>query len=510
MKYFMYCRKSSEGDEKQALSLQSQERELRDYAKENKLEIVKMYSEAKSARIPGKRDQFKAMLEGLDARKADAIICWKTDRLSRNPEEAGKIMQRITDNVIKEIRTPQKSIGTEDANDILMGVEFGSNSQFSKDLSYNTKRGIREKINLGQWPGLAPHFYVNYGLKNKERNIIPDPNIAEYYPKIVDEIVSRKLNVIRALDQLNKWGVKNRYNRSFALSSLHRILRDPIYYGLLRYSEYPEKIGAWEPLISKKKWLLLQDVLDDKSKPIKTRWEYPYNKLVHCARCGLFITGYTKVKKSGKAYSYYSCTKRHGNCGNPPIKLNDMENLVTPFISKIKFKGSILDELKKRTLEKLENEFGHEIAKREEISKSIAQATLKLDKILTMRLDEEITKEQYQQKKDEINSELDNLKEVEIDLRFNRDEIRSQLELYFEKVKGLYDVFTNGDSEDKRKIIYEITDRIELDNKKLRWNFKKPYLALIEVNSCPENINWGGWWDSNPRPLLPQRSALTS
>ena len=65
MKYFIYCRKSTEGEERQALSLPAQIRELKEYADKNLLHIVATYSEAKSGKVPNKREQFNEMISKL-------------------------------------------------------------------------------------------------------------------------------------------------------------------------------------------------------------------------------------------------------------------------------------------------------------------------------------------------------------------------------------------------------------------------------------------------------------
>ena len=61
-KFFLYCRKSTDVEDKQVLSIEAQIAELRAYAKQEKLEIVEEFIEKKTAKIPG-RPIFNQMIE---------------------------------------------------------------------------------------------------------------------------------------------------------------------------------------------------------------------------------------------------------------------------------------------------------------------------------------------------------------------------------------------------------------------------------------------------------------
>src|ERR1035437_423749 len=170
MKFILYCRKSTDTEDKQVQSLESQEKELTDLAKRDNIEIVQILTEKKSAKAPG-RPVFKEMIKTIQAGKADAILCWKIDRLARNPVDGGQIQWLLQNGNIKCIRTFEKSYFPED-NVLLMGIVQAMASQYIRDLSTNVKRGNRAKLDHGGWPHRAPFGYLN---DRATRTILVDP-----------------------------------------------------------------------------------------------------------------------------------------------------------------------------------------------------------------------------------------------------------------------------------------------------------------------------------------------
>ena len=53
-KYFLYARKSTEDDDKQVMSIEAQQFELREFARKENLEILSEFQESKSAKSPGR------------------------------------------------------------------------------------------------------------------------------------------------------------------------------------------------------------------------------------------------------------------------------------------------------------------------------------------------------------------------------------------------------------------------------------------------------------------------
>ena len=155
--YFLYARKSTDVEDKQVLSIEAQLVELRQLAKAEHIEIIREFVEKQSAKAPG-RPVFNEMLKRINKGEAKGIVCWKLDRLARNPVDGGQISWMIQQSIIEHILMPDKSYRPND-NVLLMAVELGMANQFIRDLSSNTSRGLRQKARLGHFPGTAPTGY---------------------------------------------------------------------------------------------------------------------------------------------------------------------------------------------------------------------------------------------------------------------------------------------------------------------------------------------------------------
>src|ERR1041385_3972822 len=121
--YFIYCRKSSEAEDRQVLSIESQTREMQELARKAGLPISQVLTEAKSAKEPG-LPVFNQLMQRVYRGEAAGIICWKLDRLARNPVDGGSIIWAIKQHDIR-VATPAQSYAREDDNIILMYIEFG-------------------------------------------------------------------------------------------------------------------------------------------------------------------------------------------------------------------------------------------------------------------------------------------------------------------------------------------------------------------------------------------------
>ena len=374
-KYFLYCRKSSEAEDKQVASIDAQKDELIQRAKELKLEIVSIFVESQSAKAPG-RPIFNEMLQRLHSREANGVICWKLDRLARNPVDGGQISWMLQQGIVQHIHTHERSYYPTD-NVLMMNLEFGVANQFIRDLSVNVKRGLRRKISLGQRPGVAPNGYLNSPDLNKgEKIIISDPDRFVLVKKMWDLLLTGTHSAPSILRIANEdWGYRTVRRKKvggtpLGKSGIYRIFNNPFYYGMF---EYQKGSGNWikgshTPMITQEEFQRAQAILGGKGKRAPKSHLFAFTGLMKCGACQSGITAEEKFKrqKNGNVhhYIYYHCTKKKdATCLERSIELKTLQKQIDSLLDGL----TISDAFKNWAITHL-----HEVRRGEADTKGIA------------------------------------------------------------------------------------------------------------------------------------------
>jgi DNA invertase Pin-like site-specific DNA recombinase len=439
--YFIYARKSTEGEDRQSLSISSQIEDVLRLQAQQRLNVVDTITDSASAKIPFNRPAYASMIKRIKKREATGIIVWKIDRLARNHLEWGELMHLLQTGVIQSIWTMHREYQSSDSA-LLISLEASMATQFSVDLSEIVKRGLHKKVALGQPPIVAPMGYLN--TKHNEHgsnSILVDPVRWLLMRKAFDLMLTRQYTMAQVVAILNNEHnfrtrtSKRRKGKPLAISVLHRSITDPFYTGYFNYRGKLHK-GTYKPMITIEEYDTIQEILGRKQKAKPKRHDFAFTGLMKCGVCGCAITASKKTKKlqttgEYKTYAWYHCTKRKGSaaCSDKLYTTEkEMEDMIEHELEKL----TITPLWKEWTFEAIKEGSADELDKHEKLLKNTREYEQKLlvelDNLLDLRISNELTEETYNQKKAERMSLLIRVQEKCRRLKNNVDDWISQVE----------------------------------------------------------------------------------
>ncbi|MBR3257002.1 recombinase family protein [Candidatus Saccharibacteria bacterium] len=274
LKYIIYARKSTDDTNDHSPLLDTQYKFAKEIAKQNNYKVIKTFRESASARKAHNRPKFDEMVKMIEDGKANAILCWHTSCLARNPLENGIIQQLLFDHKIKVIRTNDQKIYYPEDYFSLPDITMRMATEYSKKLSEVIKRGIRLKNKQGKPSCMAPQGYLNSRDKNNQPIIIPD--LKRFY--IIKNAFKLYLTGCYSVPELlsyinndNHYLTKKRQRiggHPLRLTTLHQMLKNPFYMGKIRDLDDPNVMhdGAWEPMITEREFEKIQMILKASSK----------------------------------------------------------------------------------------------------------------------------------------------------------------------------------------------------------------------------------------------------
>jgi DNA invertase Pin-like site-specific DNA recombinase len=474
--YIIYCRKSSESEERQVLSIEAQLKELQELAKRHHYAVSEILTESKSAKQPG-RPVFNDLMKRVHKGQVKGIIVWKLDRLARNPVDGGALVWALNEDKISEIVTAHGTFSNDSSAKFMMQMEFGIAKKYVDDLSDNVKRGNRTKLEKGWYPGLAPLGYLN---ELRDKTIVKDP---ERFPLIrkMWELLLQGVKPAKILDVANdEWGFRTRMHKRIggkplSLSGLYKIFGSPFYYGLIERKE-GVFIGRHEPLISEEEYLQAQNILGRPGRDRSKTHTFAFTGIIRCGECDCMITAEEKDNRYGYHYAYYRCTKKKKNqpCSQKYINVNDLERQILEYLKKIQVNDRLLylaiDYLKKEKEEQETNYLNIHTA----LKKAQSDCEKKLGNLNQMRLRELIGDDEYLKEKKALLSEKMKLENSLRNGNTGQDVFALTVGA-FSFANHVVEHFQNGTMEEKRQVLQKIGSNLMLKDKKLLIQAKKVF-----------------------------------
>lgn len=510
LRYFLYARKSQERDDRQVASIDDQIAEMKLNAERNGYQIIEIFKEAKSAKKPG-RPIFDQMIERIRKGDADGILCWKLNRLARNPIDGGTISWLLQGGTIQKIVSSEREYLPSD-NVLMMQIDFGIATQYVKDLSLDVRRGLRRKA----FRGWLPVGYTQNPIKTEGTPIvIPDPKRFPLVQELWRLFALGTYSISEIREMAKDMGLRNSKGTVIAYSSLHRMFSNPFYCGYYYWKDenrISTRIeGKHEAMISEVVYNQVQDILAHRSR--KTRpsaLQFPFRRILTCGECSGHMTAERKQQitctRCAKRFScrrridcpkcgleirkmknpirvdvtYYKCTKwKNPHCSQKPINQKIIEAKVIEILSGL----SIDQEHYTWCKEKLQN---HEIKKDflaiiSSLKTKKSQIQTKLNRLIEMKVDEEIESEEFNTISKKYKAEIVNI-ESRISEQENQQKTWKQnTNEHLDFALDCVDRFKSASVMEKKRIVGFFYSEMTVLNKSVSISLKnlQPNLAFI-------------------------------
>ena len=314
-------------------SIHAQQNAIREFAKENNIQIVGTYIDKAKTGTNTNRDGYQKMLSDLEKNPdVKCIIVHVLDRLHRNVREQLNMIYELKGRGIRILTTTGIDTMDEECMSEILD-EACQAEKYSRRLSKETRKGL--KINAEQ----AVHNggYVPYGFKlGADKHLEIDEIKAPAVRKIF-EMYATGLSYKQIIKWLDENDYKTVNNRSFVSSTIKSMLENEKYCGIYYWDKssakdyrgkhnshrkkdnYIQIKDGCPAIVSEEIFNKVQERLRDNKNKIRNhngKNFYPMNGKIHCEKCGTKLSGkvqYSRTNKDNKPTKQY---KTNCDCHN--------------------------------------------------------------------------------------------------------------------------------------------------------------------------------------------------
>lgn len=341
-----YCRFSSDNQREE--SIDAQIRAIKDFANNNNINLVKIYSDEAKSATTDNRPQFLQMIDDASNMLFDYVIVHKLDRFSRNRYDSAHYKKKLKDYNIRLLSVVER-LDDSPESIILESVLEGLAEYYSKNLAREVMKGMKENaLKCKHTGGKPPYGYSVDENKNYIINAYEAEAIKLIYEMYANE---HSYNDIKQLLNLKEY--TTRYGNEFTNGALNNILTNEKYCGTYIYNKYKRKkingvtvdiknnddqiirIEDGIPAIVSKELFkevkLRMNGNKKKNASYKAKRTYLLSGKIVCGECSSSFVGNTKHSGQNKSeYITYECSgrKRKKNCSAKAINAPMIEKIV--------------------------------------------------------------------------------------------------------------------------------------------------------------------------------------
>jgi DNA invertase Pin-like site-specific DNA recombinase len=482
-RYVALARVSSREQEREGFSLDVQEDALRQFAERNNGEIIRLFRIAETASKHDERKTFKELMAFAkkNAPKLDGLIFYKVDRAARNLFDYVELERLESEFGVDFISVAQPTENTP-AGRMQRRMLASMASFYTEQQSIDVKEGIARRVESGLFPSRPPYGYRNVRING--RSIVKLHSESAATIRRIFELYGYHSHTLDTLgDALIEEGITYLTSTpKIGRSKLYTILTDRAYIGEIKFR------GQWHPgthtpLIEPKLWDRVQTLLGQK---VYKQHQMTYaSDLIECAHCGSPITGErkTKMTKSGERdYVYYRCTQYHKG-DHPRIRLTErqLDSQMLAIFDSLRVEDDEFRILFREQLRQATNwDQRYSAQKAKELQQELIAVRDQQDRLLNLRMLEEINADTFATKNRELRDRTADLQlEIETCDRGRNETIDIAVKA-FELSQSLRDKWVTADYAAKRRILEIVCLNCSLVDVNLCVTMRKPFGLLAK------------------------------
>jgi len=473
----LYVRVSTDEQADRGFSLRDQEEKLVQYCRDNNYHILKIYKEDYSAKTFN-RPEFTKLLAycKTNASKIDELLFLKWDRFSRNTAESYNKINFFNNLNIRPNAISQPLDLSIPEQGLMLAVYLSIPEVENQRRSQNVTAGMRRAFKEGRYVGAPPKGY-SVGRDSSKKPILVPNKDARHIKTLFELFSTGTYNLKEIYLKLKKKGF------SSSSSAMSRIIRNPLYCGMVPIKAYREEPAAMvegihEPLVTKKMFYKAQEILEGRKKQKGTNHKkvnpkFPLRGFIMCPSCNKPLSASTSRGRNN-TYSYYHC---FSPC-SIRIRVEDAHAWFTKFLKGLaltKESYELLMELIKEEFEKFQksSQLGPKHYEQKE------KLTSKLHKIQDLFIEGDLSKEDYQITKMRYSELLNELKEKETGIGDKR-KILEKYKNGFKKMENIDSQFFKSEIELQRSLLGSIFSKnFQFENNRVRTADINPLLFKL-------------------------------
>jgi hypothetical protein len=276
----------------------------------------------------------------------------------------------------------------------MLNIAFGQSKYFIDNLSENVKRGLRQKLRRGEWPGWAAIGYLN---DLRTHTIIVDPDKHKLVLRIFERYATGEYTFKDLATFAREVGLMSRGGRPLSISQIQFMLKNPFYCGVFRFNgELYE--AKHEPIVSQKLFDQVQAVMAKRGRAQKTtKHDYTFKNVMHCGACSASITA-----EQQKGHVYYRCTKKIGPCTEKYLREEALVIQLRALLDRVSMPIEWADKMLNKLQQEETDQTHSAIAVGLPFKQEIAKLDDKLERLLDAKLEGLITSAEYANRKEKL------------------------------------------------------------------------------------------------------------